>query len=143
MGKNKIKLSDKFDVRVKFKLECFEQELHAILKFEEGKFPTLEIDPLSGVSFFSVNLSDSEKQLITCKSEIHSYSLIGNEVRAGDIWPRYIIQGEDEGDLAGIEVVISGVSEWIDQGAGFNITDSEINNKWGQNTFIANIVLKY
>lgn len=126
MNKREILFSENTEVRVTLKLECFDKELHATLKFRESKPPILEIDPLSGASFRSVKLSESEKEVITCESQTYRYSLLENEVMADDIWPRYVVQGEVDDCLSGIEVLISGVSEWIDQQTNFDITETEI-----------------
>jgi len=126
MSKREFKFSEDYEIRVKIKLECFDSEIHGTLKLLDSNMPKLEFDSLSGVGFGTVVLSDNEKECLNCKSEIHSYKLYNNESLADDIWPRYIIQGEDIDYAQGVEVILSGLSEWIDQKTCFNITETEI-----------------
>ncbi len=126
MSKREFKFSEDYEIRVKIKLECFDSEIHGILKLLNSNMPKLEFDSLSGVGFGTVVLSDNEKECLNCESETHNYKLYKNESLADDIWPRYVIQGKDIDYAQGVEVLLSGLSEWIDQKTYFNITDTEI-----------------
>lgn len=126
MSEREFRLSEDYEIRVKIKLECFDSEIHGTLKLLDSNMPKLEFDSLSGVGFGTVVLSDNEKECLDCKSGTHTYKLYKNESLADDIWPRYIIQGKNIDYVQGVEVLLSGLSEWIDQKTYFNITETEI-----------------
>lgn len=57
---------------------------------------------------------------------MNTYILLRNEILADDIWPRYLIHGNSKEDIYGVEILISGLSEWIDQETYFDISETEI-----------------
>lgn len=135
MNKKGIEFSDSVEIRVKLSLESLERELHATLKIRRNKLPVLEIDSFSSAHNEPLNLSEHEYKEIKCRSETKTYSLIDNEVFGVQIWPTYIIEGEIDETSSGIEICISGFSEWFDQSTCFEITDSEIRKERPKNKF--------
>lgn len=135
MNKKGIEFSDSFEIRVKFSLESLERELHATLKIRRNKLPVLEIDSFSSEHNETMNLSEHEYKEIKCRSETKTYSLVDNEVYGDQIWPRYIIRGRIDETTSGIEICISGISEWFDQSTYFQITDSEIRKELPKKMF--------
>lgn len=116
MPNKPIKFSENFEVQVILKLECFDEDLRATLKFGEGKLPSLEIDSLSNRSFSQIKLSEHEIKSINCKSELCTYTLMNNESPSmGHIWSTYVIKNFKNDSISGIEIKVSGFSEWIDQ----------------------------
>lgn len=116
MPNKPIKFSENFEVQVILKLECFDEDLRATLKFGEGKLPSLEIDSLSNRSFSQIKLSEHEIKSINCKSELCTYTLMNNESPSmGHIWSTYVIKNFKNDSISGIEIQVSGFSDWIDQ----------------------------
>lgn len=135
MSKGEFKLSEDNEIRVRIKLECFESEVQGTLRLLSSNLPKLEFDNLSGVGFGSVALSEDEKECLECKSETVTYKLYKNESLADDIWPRYIVQKKGAECVQGVEILLTGLSEWIDQSTYFDITDSEIKKDRPQKVF--------
>jgi|GEM_PF-5979533 len=123
---NELKISGNTDIRVKLKLNCFEGDLHAVLKIADNKWPALELDSLSTDSFAQIKLTDIEENIIHCRSESFECSLIKNTAQGHIVWPKYIVQGRMDSTTSGIEVLISGFSEWFDQRTYFEISKSEV-----------------
>lgn len=135
MNKREINFSDTYEIKVKVRLECFDSEVHGTLKLLEGSLPKLEFDALSGVGFGDIALSKGEKNYLDCKSETHTYRLHYNELLADDIWPRYVTENKSLEHTHGVEVLLSGLSEWIDQSTSFDITEREIRKDRPSNEF--------
>lgn len=135
MRKQELRFSEDKDIKVKLKIECFDRDIHGTLKLGDKKLPKLEFDSLSGIGFGSIQLTESEKDLITCQSEMDTYILLRNEILADDIWPRYLIQGKSKEDIYGVEILISGLSEWIDQETYFDISETEIKKDRPESSF--------
>jgi hypothetical protein len=112
-NKKGIEFSDSFEIRVKLDLESFDRELQATLKIRGNKLPILSVDSFSSYREH-LKLSKEYKE-IKCRSEAKTYSLIDNQVLGTQIWPTYIIEGEIDEACSGIEICISGFSEWFDQ----------------------------
>ncbi|MFV7708507.1 hypothetical protein [Shewanella algae] len=126
MRKQDLRFSEDKDIKVKLKIDCFDRDIHGTLKLRDKKLPKLEFDSLSGIGIGAIHLTESEKNLITCQSEMNTYILLRNEILADDIWPRYLIHGNSKEDIYGVEILISGLSEWIDQETYFDISETEI-----------------
>ncbi len=123
---NELKISDSTDIRVKLKLNCFDGDLHAVLNIKDNKWPALKLDSLSTDSFAQIKLTDIEENIIHCQSESFECSLINNTAQGHIVWPKYIVQGRMDSTTSGVEVLISGFSEWFDQRTYFEIRKSEI-----------------
>lgn len=135
MNEKGIIFSEAFEARVKLSIESAERELHAVLKIKENKLPLLDFDCFSSEYNGSLELSESEKQKIKCKSELKTYTLINCETNGDIIYPRYIIEGDTDDNFNGIEISLSGFSTWFDQYTHFKITESEIKKKIPDNKF--------
>jgi hypothetical protein len=141
MNKKGIEFSGSFEIRVELSLESFERELQATLKIRENKLPVLSISFSSFIECLNLNLSEHEHKEIKCRSKIKSYTLIDNQVHGSQIWPTYIIEGEIDETYSGIEICISGFSEWLDQSSHFEITDSEIRKEFPKNKFDESVII--
>lgn len=135
MNKKGIEFSDSVEIRVKLRLASLERELHGTLKIIRNKLPVLAIDSFYSEYNEPLNLSEHEYKEIKCRSEAKVYSLVDNEIYGDQIRSTYIIEGEIDKTSSGIEICISGISEWIDQSTYFEITDSEIRKELPKNNF--------
>ena len=129
MSDKGIIFSGAFEARVKLNIESAERELHAILKIKENKLPLLDFDSFSSEYNYLPELSENEKQKIKCRSELKTYTLINCETNGDIIYPRYIVEGDVDDNINGIEISLSGFSTWFDQFTHFKITESEIKKK--------------
>ncbi|KAB7691076.1 hypothetical protein GBN24_07830 [Plesiomonas shigelloides] len=135
MKQSELSFVNDNDIRVRFKLDGFDDEFYGVLKFRCNRNVRLEWDNFSNSQYMYIKLSEREKKKFVCKSDSDTYYLYDSDCYGVDIWPTYIVKGHDDVDYYGVDVVISGVSEWIDQRTKFEISNEIIQKKIPEKAF--------
>jgi hypothetical protein len=126
MTRKGINLLDDFDVRLKMNDETTGKEQYGTLRIRKGMFPVLELEDILSVINGDIELIYSDKKEIKGKSGIDEYTLTCCDRTGHFIYPRYVIEGENNESIHGVEIYLTGFSSWFSKNIGFIIDDNEI-----------------
>ena len=132
IGKSFFKNSE---IRVKFNLDCIDDDLYGKLIFCSNKLPVLDIEEHSALMHGQFRLSDQEKKSIHCRDRVKRFTLVNCRVQGSYIYPEYIVEDHEENSIHGIEIALTGLSAWFDQFTHFEFTDTEIKKNIPDNKF--------
>ncbi|AJJ61418.1 HEPN domain-containing protein [Yersinia aldovae] len=111
------------------------------LKISSDRFPSID----SGSYFLKrSDLLPSKKNglgFIKCASKKNIYHCYGDEIWMNIFNPKYIVQIDHDATFSGIEVALTGVSAWLNDGLGCTCLENEVSKKFPTNKIYEKITI--